>query len=334
MMSFASFVINSVFIYPVTKQILSSQRVSQLWARKALAMCFLAVTLFGIFFYNLNDFDQGENAFMILGVSRSASPADIKKAYRTLAVQLHPDKNSEDPDAEASFIRLKEAYDKLLNDEYRQTYDKWGDQGVKWQEKNMDITMNGSIQMLIAYVAYVCMTFFVTLTASHTNARSISLACLGLLASLEGNMRFGDVQFTVPYFTWLALYQQIDLLRQMYFTLVAGIVAFENLTYVDETMKAVEIVKLIAMQNKSLIDRVVQMDHELRITGKADGLSKKSAGIGTTKNIHTTNPAANLPRNLQNKVSGQPQPSAKPTRQIPQWAIMIAMYFLINYLSK
>jgi molecular chaperone DnaJ len=65
----------------------------------------------------------------VLGVSRSASTDDIKKAFRGLARQHHPDVNNS-PDAETKFKEINEAYGVLSNDEQRARYDRFGHAGV------------------------------------------------------------------------------------------------------------------------------------------------------------------------------------------------------------
>jgi molecular chaperone DnaJ len=61
-----------------------------------------------------------------LGVSKSASQEEIKKAYRKLARQYHPDKNPGDKEAEERFKEVQHAYDLLSDDEKRKTYDRFG----------------------------------------------------------------------------------------------------------------------------------------------------------------------------------------------------------------
>jgi molecular chaperone DnaJ len=66
----------------------------------------------------------------ILGVSKSASTDEIKKAYRKLAIKFHPDKNPDDKDAEEKFKEAAEAYDVLSNPEKKSRYDQFGHAGM------------------------------------------------------------------------------------------------------------------------------------------------------------------------------------------------------------
>jgi molecular chaperone DnaJ len=67
----------------------------------------------------------------VLGVSRGADDGEIKKAFRRLARELHPDVNSHDPDAEEKFKEAAEAYEVLSDAERRATYDRYGHDGLR-----------------------------------------------------------------------------------------------------------------------------------------------------------------------------------------------------------
>lgn len=68
--------------------------------------------------------------YEILGVAKGASKEDVKKAYRKLAMQFHPDRNPDDPSAEGKFKEASEAAEVLLDDQKRARYDQYGHAGL------------------------------------------------------------------------------------------------------------------------------------------------------------------------------------------------------------
>lgn len=69
--------------------------------------------------------------YEVLGVSKDASDADLKKAYRKLAMKFHPDRNPDDNSAEEKFKEVKEAHDVLSDSQKRATYDQFGHAGIE-----------------------------------------------------------------------------------------------------------------------------------------------------------------------------------------------------------
>jgi len=73
---------------------------------------------------------MGKDYYKILGVQKSASDEEIKKAYRKMALKYHPDKNKS-PGAEEKFKEIAEAYDVLSDPEKRKMFDQFGEEGLK-----------------------------------------------------------------------------------------------------------------------------------------------------------------------------------------------------------
>jgi molecular chaperone DnaJ len=71
--------------------------------------------------------------YEVLGVGKDANEADIKKAYRRLAMKLHPDRNAGDTKTESEFKDVKEAYEVLSDQQKRATYDQFGHAGLDAQ---------------------------------------------------------------------------------------------------------------------------------------------------------------------------------------------------------
>lgn len=70
--------------------------------------------------------EQKRDYYEVLGVSKTATPDEIKKAYRKLAIKYHPDRNPDNKEAEDKFKEAAEAYEVLSNEEKRQKYDQFG----------------------------------------------------------------------------------------------------------------------------------------------------------------------------------------------------------------
>ena len=97
-----------------------------------------------------------EDYYDILGINKSASSSEIKKAYRKKAIAYHPDKNPGDAEAEKKFKEAAEAYEVLGDEQKRAQYDRFGhaafegNQGFGGGSMNMD-----DIFMILHVLAYL-----------------------------------------------------------------------------------------------------------------------------------------------------------------------------------
>jgi molecular chaperone DnaJ len=88
------------------------------------------------------------DAYEVLGVGRNADEAEVKKAFRRLARELHPDVNAHDPQAEEKFKEAAEAYEILSDPERRQIYDRFGHDGLRRGGQSPNFEGFGSISDL------------------------------------------------------------------------------------------------------------------------------------------------------------------------------------------
>ncbi|CAF0751728.1 unnamed protein product [Brachionus calyciflorus] len=78
---------------------------------------------------------KGEHLYECLGIPKTSTQEDIKKAYRKLALKYHPDKNPNNPEAEAKFKDINQANTVLSNETKRQIYDQYGSMGLQLAEQ-------------------------------------------------------------------------------------------------------------------------------------------------------------------------------------------------------
>lgn len=97
--------------------------------------------------------------YKLLGVAKSASPAEIKKAYRKLALKYHPDKNQGDKAAEAKFKEISEAYAVLSDKCKREQYDTFGSAGFHQRFSQEDIFRGFDLNTILRQFGFNATSF-------------------------------------------------------------------------------------------------------------------------------------------------------------------------------
>eukprot|EP00668_Euglena_longa_P033962 GGOE01043654.1.p1 GENE.GGOE01043654.1~~GGOE01043654.1.p1 ORF type:complete len:334 (-),score=138.36 GGOE01043654.1:533-1534(-) len=95
-----------------------------------------------------------QDYYDVLGLKKEATPAEIKKAYYKLALVYHPDKNPDDPNADAKFKAISEAYEVLSDEKKREVYDKFGKSGLEGHGEADGAQMRAVFRMLFGAGAF------------------------------------------------------------------------------------------------------------------------------------------------------------------------------------
>lgn len=125
--------------------------------------------------------ERGLNHYQLLNVTRFDSVAMIRKAYKRLSLELHPDKNKAET-AKVEFQRVKSAYDVLSSAEFRKTYDRLGEAGVKVAAHAVIDVRHVVLQMIIYYGSSAVFAFLMTISEPSGDAMEVSF--VGLAGTL------------------------------------------------------------------------------------------------------------------------------------------------------
>jgi curved DNA-binding protein CbpA len=118
--------------------------------------------------------ESGPNHYQLLQVSRSSSIGVVKKAYRSLSLELHPDKNK-NPGAVEKFREVKHAFDVLSNKDKRREYNRLGESGVQVSAQTVIDHKYLLIQLIVYYTSTGIFAFIMTLSEPTGDALSFSL---------------------------------------------------------------------------------------------------------------------------------------------------------------
>ncbi|KAH9282857.1 DnaJ -like protein subfamily C member 5B [Echinococcus granulosus] len=104
---------------------------------------------------------KGESLYELLGLSKDATPEEIRRAYRRLALRCHPDKNPDDPKAGEKFAELNRANVILSDETKKEIYDKYGSYGIYVSETVGDEAAMTYLRLNNPCLKCLCITFFI-----------------------------------------------------------------------------------------------------------------------------------------------------------------------------
>lgn len=225
---------------------------------------------------------RGPNYYSLLNVSRSSNPLEIKRAYKKLSLQLHPDKNPS-PNAASEFDALKQSYDVLMDMELREVYDKFGAPGIKSNKRYNETQF--LIEIAVYYLSYAMLAFLLTMGKKSGEARNWIFT--GLLSMLVIEVALITSKKN-PIPDWLAPqlteYDAVWLLHSLYPAFMNGCRSLGAYLYVDLEMQTRQFLVALSEQNKDLL----LVLREIQIGVQTIQLH---GGGGSARNANTTTPS-------------------------------------------
>lgn len=287
---------------------------------------------------------RGPNYYAKLGITRASNPLEIKRAYKKLSLQLHPDKNPS-PDATDKFDEVKQAYDVLMDLELREVYNKFGREGVK-DNKRYDET-RFLLEMGIYYVSYGMMAFLLTLGKKNGEARNWTFT--GLLAMMVVEvavMTSHSNPLPVWLFPRLTEHELVWLLHSVFPAFMNGCRSLGAYLYVDLDAQTRLLLLALQEQNKDIL--LVLRDIQIGVStiqkhggGTVNRLSGDSADKGAAPVAIRATPTGKL-KELQERMSSPHSNVAKAVSQLKGesgnqssnlgFYLMILGYIVISYM--
>lgn len=235
---------------------------------------------------------KGPNYYARLGVTRSSNPLEIKRAYKKLSLQLHPDKNPS-PDATDQFDAVKQAYDVLMDMELREVYNKFGKEGVDGNKRYNETQF--LIEVGIFYVTWGMMVFMLTLGKKSGEARNWTFTGLVVMLVLEITLMSSQ---TNPIPTWLAPasteYEAVWLMHSLFPAFMNGCRSLGSYLYVDLDAQTRALLLALQEQGKDilLVLRDVQIGvQSIQLNGGGGG-----GGAPRLAGAHTNTTGGPVPR--------------------------------------
>jgi len=221
--------------------------------------------------------------YATLQVTRDSSPLEIKRAYRTLSVQVHPDKNKS-PNAAEEFETVKRAYDVLMDMELREVYNKFGQEGID-SNKRFDETQF-FIELGIFYLTWGMLSFVLTLGKKSGDAFQWTATGLIVMLVVEIALMTSTTN-PVPtsLFPTLTEYEIVWWLHSLFPAFMNGCRSLGSYLYVDLNAQTKMLLLALQEQNKDilLVLRDVQIGVQtVQVTG-GSRLAASSAAPSTAE---------------------------------------------------
>jgi DnaJ domain len=258
-----------LLVYPICNWILTPNRFPK---KKSIMYAIAFLSFIALSKLGLEWKERGPNYYQLLEVSREASPLEIKRAYKKLGLELHPDKNPNNPEAAEQFSAMKNAYDVLMDQEFRDIYNKLGPEAIK-SKRRVDETQL-LLEIAIYYITWGVLAYVLTLGKSGSSARSyIYTGQIALLILEVSSMSMTQGQSMLP--SWflpsMTDHEVILILRTIFPAFLNGCRSICGFLYVDIEKQTRDLMLELQKGHNAIVLQLQLMQTELRDVARNGG---------------------------------------------------------------
>mmetsp|Transcript_11533 Transcript_11533/g.46672 ORF Transcript_11533/g.46672 Transcript_11533/m.46672 type:complete len:381 (-) Transcript_11533:309-1451(-) len=245
--SLFSFFFYVLFVYPAANWILKPGRFSK---SRGLAYAIAMLVAIAAVKTGFEIQERGPNFYRTLDVSRGSSALDIKRAYKRMSLELHPDKN---PSATAvdDFAKLKDAYDVLMDTELKDVYNRFGEEGVKANKRVDEYRM--LLEIAVFYVAWGIMAFLLTLGKASAAARQWIFTGQLAMFVAEVLLMLNELKLPDWFLPQTTEHELVLILHALFPAYVNGCRCIGGVLYVDLEEQTKQLLLALHEQNKDVL---------------------------------------------------------------------------------
>lgn len=263
--SLFSFFFYVLFVYPATNWILKPGRFSR---TKGLTYAIGLLAMIAAIKTGIEMRDAGPNYYHILGVPRSASAIEIKRAYKRQSLELHPDKNPSETALE-DFAKMKGAYEVLMDMDAREVYNRFGPEKVK--SKVVIDEYRVLLEVAIFYAAWGIMTWMLTLGKHNTNARQWVFTGMIAMLVVEVMLLLKELVFPAWFLPGMTEHEFIMLGHNLFPAFLNGCRCIGAYLFVDLDMHTRALLVALHEQNKEVLQELRDVKAAVREATRAGG---------------------------------------------------------------
>lgn len=199
--------------------------------------------------------EVGPNHYQLLNVERGTSDLTIKKAYRSLSLEYHPDKNRA-ATATDDFNRIKLAYETLIDKEKKREYNRMGDAGVALMEKTVIDLRYLVIQLVVYYGTSLIFAFMMTFSEPTGDAFKFSVFGLLVMLLLEMLLIVKEAPLPLWFLPQRTSFEIIGVFRRLFPAFMNGCRCITGAFHIDHKKNREDALDALTTATKALSMRL------------------------------------------------------------------------------